>query len=161
MEVLGGRVGTLNDADTNTWLQQQVDDHKILFDGLQDKDMSKQIAMLLLRYCGLPLLNYICRVLPPQITNKHAVNFDGSVRQCFSKITGITSTEFESASNQIYLPFNAGGCGFRRYSEISAASYIASLVPFIIDSNTPPASSSSTSSSSSSSSSSSTSSSPI
>jgi hypothetical protein len=46
MELLGTRIGTINDAVTQEWLHDKVDSHRPLFDALTTQDLRKQSAML-------------------------------------------------------------------------------------------------------------------
>ncbi len=58
MPLLGARVGNITDGDTRQWLKEKVQSHKQLFSALLSKNIPKQVSLLLLRSCGLPLLNF-------------------------------------------------------------------------------------------------------
>ena len=127
MELLGGRVGTLDDDATKAWLHEQIMGHERLFTALGSRHIKKQIAMLLLRSCGLPLLNFLVRVLPGRLMTQSARSFDQRIEECFMQITGIDAAEMKEAQKQFRLPIKFGGLGFRSYLRMLHACYVASF----------------------------------
>ena len=86
MEVVGVIIGRDEDA-----IRTGIDatfgedaDRDAFFARLQIDDLSAQSAMLLLRQCAVPQMNYLLRCMPPPCIEMQAVLFDvaGAYRGC-------------------------------------------------------------------------------
>jgi hypothetical protein len=89
--------------------------HLHFFERLQHPLMPNQIALRLLRLCGVPRLSFITRVMPSIITARVAHEFDERVRECFmgisSSIRPADIANREHLSKIIHAPLNQGGFG--------------------------------------------------
>ena len=120
-ETLGSVIGS--DAEgMSDWVCAQAERHRDLFDRLPL--LRSQTAMLLLRWCGVPRFNYLCRVLPPAIVQKGAEHFDDQVWEAFGRITGIADTSDPNLRAQAELPLSKGGLGLRRATVVSPLAYV-------------------------------------
>jgi len=101
-----------------------------LFNNLQHPLMPKQTRLLLLRYCGLPSLNYLLRVNPPHLTDIPSKRFDDITEQIVLKTIDEDDSKqqvLRRVKTQIRLPIRSGGLGFRSTNETRHAAYYASL----------------------------------
>ena len=60
-----------------------------LFTALRSRHMHTQPALLLLRSCGLPRLNFLTRTLPPSILRACTTTFDEQVARAFEEVAGL------------------------------------------------------------------------
>ena len=73
--------------------------------------LSRQDAMILLRFCLAPRPTYLLRVLPPSVTVDFAERSSNVLRSALCKIAGrptLSDADFQAAA----LPYNLGGLGF-------------------------------------------------
>ena len=133
MEVLGAPVGR-DAGKIRTMVVEMVRQSDKWFQRLSDNGfVSTQVAVLLLRFCGLPRLNYLSRTVKPSLTMAGFRVFDNGVRRCFSTITGVDVAAVADQADadtqfQFAQPIRNGGFGFRSYTRASAYAYVASVV---------------------------------
>src|SRR3954467_11140953 len=75
MELLGARVGVLEQRDRE-WAVQQTRDHKQLFDSLAHPTMPALHATHMLRSSAIPSMGYISRTTPADIARDGLQQFD-------------------------------------------------------------------------------------
>ncbi|MCW5887438.1 MAG: hypothetical protein KIT07_04875 [Anaerolineales bacterium] len=134
--LLGAAVG-LDQSGMQTFVEKVAEKHDTLFNAI--KLMSPQTGLMILRSCGLPRFNHICRALPPRITDKGAVAFDHRVQQCFSSLSGVPQQLWEEnpiAVKRIALG-KGRGVGLRRWADNAPAAFLsaAALSASYIDSD--------------------------
>jgi len=84
-------------------------------------------AYRLLRSCLVPRFEHLCRLLPPDITNVFAVEFDYIVARTFIQSIGLPDSVLtESVRTQLSLPLRENGWALRRMSRIAPIAYLAS-----------------------------------
>src|SRR6185312_3256137 len=126
MPVLGAWFGRNND-EIRTKLKDSINDFNELFACLTHPDMPTQAAMLLARYCLQPTMNYIARTMPPSLSGLALHCFDEKLLDAVCSIIGLQRSQLsEEAKHLIQSPLRSGGLGFRSYSSIAEASYLAS-----------------------------------
>ena len=124
--VLGSALG-LDDAAIGEFVESAAARHDRLFNVLSVMD--PQVALLLLRSCGLPRFGYLCRALPPRLVHSAARQFDARVVQTFRAISGI-STEFWEANPFAAkrVQFGRGvGVGLRSYESTCHAAFLSAV----------------------------------
>jgi hypothetical protein len=125
MQVLGSRIGCDRDADQK-WGDDLVAAHKPFFSALAK--VPYQYALLLLRSCGLPCLNYVTRTVPPSNISKSIAEFDRLVLMSLGRIVEKDPAKFsEEVKQQIGLPLRHGGLGLRPYARVAPAAFLASF----------------------------------
>jgi hypothetical protein len=93
---------------------ERVREGSPFFDLIADDRLPVQHAMLLLRVCGIPKINFLSRSLPPRLTLNAMKVFDELVlRAALSKL-GVSSPS-DSALKQLALPISRSGFGLRRF----------------------------------------------
>src|SRR3954466_12552737 len=86
--------------------------------------------MLLLKVCGIPRMNYLCRTVQPSALINTTRHFDSAVRETALlklNLNPLTSEQQYEAYNQLTLPIRLGGSGFTVMNDIKHAAYIASV----------------------------------
>ena len=76
MELLGAPIGVHNNSFTRDFVQSTVNKHNKWFQLVGSSLMPIQSAMLLFRWCGLPRLSYLSRLLPPYTVQAEYKLFD-------------------------------------------------------------------------------------
>ena len=126
MEVLGAWIGVM-DAQVEAAVLKAATDHKDLFNALAHPKMPRQLALLLLRVCGQPRMNYLSRVTPPRVGRAGMQRFDGLVLACVQQRMSLPAFDSTSKAYHILsMPIRAGGCGLRSYALIMHAAYLSS-----------------------------------
>ena len=87
-----------------------------------------QVAWLLLLYCASPRSNYALRIIPPELTDRFAIEHDAAVQRCFSAMLfGEDGGALpDTASRQSQLAFRHGGLGLRSARLHAPAAFWAS-----------------------------------
>ena len=106
------------------YLSKAVAKHGPLFESLTCLD--PEVAFAILRFCGWPRLNFLCRVMPDM--SAHAKVFDGMILETFLSIARITGPLNDKQKALIQLPLRAGGFGLRSYERLAQDCYEASSI---------------------------------
>ena len=145
MESLGVMYG--DHAHTELYCDQVVSSSEQLFRALIHKEMPKQIALSLLRYCGITKLGYLTRTTHPDRLEAATQRFDqltiDTVKQMLS-IDDHSLTQLQHEHDQadsyvtrdqlltrISLPISMGGLGIRPVTRIRHAAYFSSLLQML------------------------------
>jgi len=83
-------------------LLQRKEDMSLFLDRLSNDHLSVQAAMLLLRKCGIPKLNYLLRCIPPSAIEDTANQLDDDILNTVAVILRLTQQERHS-EDVIYL----------------------------------------------------------
>jgi len=95
--------------------------------------LSLQETFLMLRVCGIPILNYLLRVVRPSIMKDIAASFHSQLTHLALQKLEISDCSasdpfvWTKAMQQIQLPVKAGGMGLVNLSRLSDISYCSSL----------------------------------
>ena len=91
-------------------------------------ELSVQSAMLLLRQCAVPQLNYLLRCTPPPCAKEQAEAFDLLVQQAALDKLAIHRDELtDTARSLLQAPLRHGGLGLTAAARTSPAAYLGSL----------------------------------
>lgn len=128
MEVLGSFVGE-DEPTTANWANEQVQQHRALFEAIDHPAMPAQLAYHLLKKCALPRFGYIARTVNPDHIAGAITQWDDRVSAAFYRKTGIGAAVANSplARQQVALPTRLGGLGFRPFSTIAPVAYVSSI----------------------------------
>jgi hypothetical protein len=137
VKYLGIHLGYDEDQIKNH-IRQVVENAQPLFDALAHPAMPKQIALLLLRLCGVPKVNYLSRTLPPRLLAQGAQTFDERVLETANHILNISPTHNDiplDTKAQINMPLRFAGLGLRpatRSSKVAYWSSVAQAAPLLL-----------------------------
>jgi hypothetical protein len=98
------------------------------FRRIQSDALRYNSAMLLLRYCGVPQMNYLLRCTPPSCIEEQAMMFD--TRLITAAAARMNSHDDELTADTIYrvqAKLRHGGKGFTSVVRTSPAAYLGSL----------------------------------
>ena len=145
MESLGVMYGDHDHVELHC--DQVVSHSEYLFRALTHKEMPKQIALSLLRYCGITKLGYLTRTTHPDRLEAAALRFDqltmDAVKQILSiddhSLTQLQHENDESDSyvtrdqllTRISLPISMGGLGIRPVTRTRHAAYYSSIMQML------------------------------
>ena len=124
VKILGAWI-SLDKSSTDEFIRRAVEKHALFFEALAGLD--SEIAFAILRFCGWPRINYLCRVTPNM--GAHAKTFDATVLTSLMNIAGIEQVLTLHQEYLISLPLKLGGLGLRRYSDLAPECYAASVDP--------------------------------
>ena len=150
--LLGAPIGT----DINkmqSLVMNSVNEQKQFFDRINSSRMPIQEALLFLRVCALPRLNYLCRTTPAAILSPAAEAFDRLMYDSLNlkldlqlPINSISSSSTSSSSDsrshiiesditvtatarlQLALPIRHSGLGIRSIVDTMSFAYLASFI---------------------------------
>ena len=123
--LLGSPIGKAP-AAVEKLVEQIVTDQQELFEAISNDNITVHEAMLLLRMCGVPRLNYLIRTCRPFTTTQSAKKFD---QQLLTTATNKLNIPNQTSTNDILsLPIHHGGFGLTRSSEIADAAWFSSIV---------------------------------
>jgi len=113
-------------------IEHLSENHNNAFTCLNHHDLPTQYAMLLLRMCALPKLNYILRTVPPSAISLLTKNFDGEVIKIALNVLKLNHVPESIMSRdiiiqQLRLPCRLGGFGLTSVQNISHYAYLDSL----------------------------------
>ena len=91
------------------------------------KLMDKQCALLLLRFCALPIPTWLSRTVHPSLLVEHASAFDGKILDAYSTVVGEIPLS-EDNLTEINLPLHKAGSGLRKVEFTSPIAYFSSVV---------------------------------
>ena len=120
---LGAFIST-NISATNAFLDAAVNRHAKLFAALPRLD--PEVAFAVLRFCGWPCLNFLCRVMPALLPQARA--FDALVLSSFCRIIGLRDALAAHQLALLQLPLRLGGFGLRSYERLAPECYAASSI---------------------------------
>lgn len=81
--LLGAPIGT-DEQKMKQLVMKGLDEQKQFFDRLKSSSLPIQEALIMLRVCALPRLNFFCRTTPPRILYPAAVAFDQLMYETFN-----------------------------------------------------------------------------
>ena len=140
------------EKDIEQHCADKVEASEKYFAALEHPVLSTQVAMLLLRYCGIPRLGYLTRTIHPNRLAAAAGCFDQRLTTCFQSITQMSEKEFTALDQEeiehkeddppakpsavtrqqlmtrISLPVRMGGLGLRPVSRTMTPAYYSALV---------------------------------
>jgi hypothetical protein len=132
MELLGAQIGCTHDGISDAISTQAQSEHRTFFELLPH--LSSQVALLLLRACGIPRLNYLSRTHTPADFQRAATAFDTSVAEQLQRIINGGGPDARAIGlpqkvlTQLSLPIRRSGAGFRSYVATSPAAFLASAL---------------------------------
>jgi hypothetical protein len=95
------------------------------FNNIDNTALPVQHSMLLLKYCGVPKLNYLSRVTPPPAFASTARLVDNRVmKSAFQKLDVLND---DNSEKQLSLPLKMGGWALYSYQQRHRVNYISSL----------------------------------
>ena len=99
------------------------------FQRLQLDELSVQSAMLVLRQCGVPKMNYTLRCTPPPCIEQLATSFDTHVMHAAQRKLLLHPDEAKRRPTveRLRAPLRHGGFGLASARQTSPAAYLASL----------------------------------
>lgn len=129
--LLGSAVGRTDDILHRLLVQQIGTTHDDMFKRLLNRDLKIQSAMLLLRQCMIPKLNYILRTVRPSATARITAQFDSQALECsFNMLemnrTKISETFKDQLIAQLRLPCKMSGFGLRSSAMVAPFAYLDS-----------------------------------
>ena len=130
--ILGVVIGR-NIATEQQQLKETLKSNETFFDRLRSGHLPAQIAMLLLRSCGIPKLNYILRCASPATMRVYTEQFDNQIIETAASILGLTPMEIQSTDTpsntrqKLQAPLKHGGWGLTPTTLKSPIAYLASL----------------------------------
>jgi len=96
------------------------------FARLTNSNLSKQSAMILLRHCGVPKINYLLRCIPPAAIAQLAECFDDMIITLAKRI-GDTGPLTPLQRKQLQWPLRKGGFGLTSAKQTSHLAYLSSV----------------------------------
>ena len=127
--ILGSAVGRTDDILHRLLVKQIGTTHTDLFKRVLNTSLHIQPAMLLLRQCLVPKLNYILRTVRPSATARIAATFDEQVIETALKLLQLnrsTSHWRDEVITQLRLPCSMSGFGLRSAVMVSHFAYLDS-----------------------------------
>ena len=136
-EIMGAPVGC-DDHWCRTWCSEQIRSHDDFFNALHHTSISSHHALLLVKTCLRPRLNFAMRCVPPSIFADSLADFDQRIVELIdSKILKHSHQPFRNASAfssaQAQLPARFGGLGLTSAVVTSLAAFVASAALAIQD----------------------------
>jgi hypothetical protein len=126
LSLLGGVIGD-NDLQCQLEIEKKVNSQKILFEYIEHKAMSVQIAYHLLRTCLIPRMNYLCRVTRPDLILKYCKQFDSMILHALQTKINYHCNFSMNQETQLKLPIRLGGLGLTCSVDISPIAYFSSF----------------------------------
>jgi hypothetical protein len=102
----------------------------LFFTRLTNPHLGVQTAMILLRYCGIPKMNYLLKVIPPDAIATIAKQFDDQALAITHKLLeteGEAAAHTEEKTQQLQAPLRYGGFGITSAAATSHTAYLASV----------------------------------
>jgi hypothetical protein len=130
IEIMGAAVGRDTDSVKRgmACLAAKDSGGEAFFRRLQSPELQVQSAMLVLRQCAVPQLNYLLRCSPPVCIAQQAAAFDDTVMETTCSKLELRSDERTPAIKQrLRLRLKDGGFGLTSAVQTSPAAYIASV----------------------------------
>jgi hypothetical protein len=137
--ILGAPIGAVADKYRSV-LQQRVDRVKIVFDRLSHKELPRQMANILLCKCVQMQFDYLLRMIPPNISETYAKQFDALVREAavnamdIDDVASSDTPQHELAMKQLYMPIDVGGNGLQRADDRRYIAFLAAHIGALVES---------------------------
>jgi hypothetical protein len=96
--------------------------HSLFFKRM--KSLPSNVALVLLKACGVPRMNYTVRVQDPKVARKACEHFDGCVEEAIEAMACVKLDD--DSRTLLSLPTGMGGCGLTSMTEIGPLAYEAS-----------------------------------
>ena len=128
IEVMGAAVGRDSEAVKLGLDSMAAKDSgsAAFFRRLQSPELPVQSAMLVLRQCAVPKLNFLLRCSPPECIAQQAADFDDTLMATACSKLELRSDERTPAVQQrLRLRLKDGGFGLTSAAQTSPAAYIA------------------------------------
>lgn len=109
-------------------LKNNINKHKKMFQALRDPRLPTQIAFLLLRVCGVPRMNYLCRTVRPEWLEEAAKAFDTEVINTAQSRLSLQSPELLEAKSSLTTPIRLGGFGLTSTAAVSPIAYLSAYI---------------------------------
>jgi hypothetical protein len=116
-----------DDVAIRKWALEKAQSHDQLFAALLHPAMPVQHAMAILRFCAIPRMNYLTRVIRPDLLRPACEYFDKKVFETASTKLGLPSIVTDAAYTLLTQPIRLGGFGLRRMVSVSPAAYWSSF----------------------------------
>jgi len=129
MEVMGAVVGRDEEA-VKEGMREVLgpSHHSTFFSRLLSNVLPIQHAMLILRQCAVPQLNYVMRCVPPPCIADEAAQFDEmTIRTALDKLTITEQERTPEQTRILQAKLNRGGFGLTSAVSTSPAAYLGSL----------------------------------
>jgi hypothetical protein len=149
MECLGVMFGC--DDTVRAHCSSEVQSSEYFFSALQHRAMPAQVAQCLLRYCGVPKLNYLARTVEPELLDAASRQFDALAMETQLQLARLHDSlaalpqssatavaagpeqhdSFATAAqirSRISLPISMSGLGVRSIHSLRHAAFYASLL---------------------------------
>ena len=100
------------------------------FRRLTNPHLGVQTAMILLRLCGVPKMNYLLRVTPPEAIKELAAAFDEDALYIAHQLldtVGDSNAQADDITQQLQAPLRLGGFGITSAAATSHTAYLASV----------------------------------
>src|SRR6185295_5098747 len=116
-----------DDVATRKWALEKAQSHDQLFASLLHPALPVQHAIAILRFCAIPRMNYLTRVVRPDPLRPACEYFDRKVFETALTKLGLPSTLTDEARTLLTQPVRLGGFGLRPMVRVSPAAYWSSV----------------------------------
>jgi hypothetical protein len=130
MEVMGAVVGRDSEAVKQglDCLAAKDNGSEAFFRRLQSPELLVQSALLVLRQCAVPKLNYLLRCSPPACIAEQAAHFDTTlITDAYDKLELRCDERTLTVEQRLRLRLKDGGFGLKSAAQTSPAAYTASV----------------------------------
>ena len=130
--ILGSVVGNDDNIMCNLITNHLNENHTNVFKCLNHENLPTQYAMLLLRLCALPKLNYILRTVRPSAITKLTEKFNQNILDTalnILKLQHVPESIMPRSTilQQLQLPYRHGGFGLNNVQTISHFAFLDSI----------------------------------
>jgi hypothetical protein len=125
MELLGGMVGINNDA-RKQFCFDLVNEDQTFFEHIADQNLALELSLPTLRLCGIPKIQYMMSIHPPEVSIPAVQLFDQRVRE-FIQQKLRSSSLTDEVKAQLSLPVRHGGLGLTRMENIAPIAYLSTF----------------------------------
>lgn len=135
-EVVLGCMFSANAEDIHSWVAGKVLAHEPFFEALCHRDMKVQAAVTLLRAGGVPKMNFLARVVPPEDLAQGARTFDELVLDALERILQLQFVRDNKGAVDVNDPvivalrrgISKAGFGIRSVEVLSPIAFFAASV---------------------------------
>ena len=125
MESVGVMLGR-DDGAISRWAMSSAKTHDRLFSSLLHPALPVQHSMAILRFCGIPRMNYLTRVIRPDLLKPACTYFDRKVIETAQTKLGLPTPLSHVAFTLLTQPIRLGGFGIRRMASVSPVAFWSS-----------------------------------
>ena len=125
MESVGVMLGR-DDGMISRWALDKAKAHDPLFSSLLHPALPVQHTMAILRFCGIPRMNYLTRVIRPDLLSPACTHFDQKVLETATTKLALPTPITNEAFVLLTQPIRLGGFGIRRMLSVSPAAFWSS-----------------------------------